>query len=59
MKINSDFNALWKSLLREAEIKKNDRFKQLMLSHENNKERLCRKLGVICIQDVARLAKKL
>lgn len=59
MKIKSDFNALWKSLMVEADLKKNLRFKALLLSHEHQKERLCRKLGVVCVQDVVRVGKTL
>jgi hypothetical protein len=43
----------------EADLKKDLRFKALLLSHEHNKERLCRKLGVVCVQDVVRVGKTL
>jgi len=53
-----DFQALWRMLVGVAEDAKNDRVKAILTNHSGKQEYICRKLGVICAADVARLAKK-
>jgi len=55
MRNEIDFNKLWKMALSQMERIQNPRYKSLFLNHEQNKERLCRKLGIVSAQDVVRL----
>lgn len=41
-----------------AEDTKNEQVKAILTNHSNKQEYICRKLGVVCAADVARLAKK-
>jgi hypothetical protein len=58
-KSNTDFNALWNMFYHEMIKISNDRYKALLKNHEGNKERICRKLGIVTPQDVHRLSKSI
>jgi hypothetical protein len=53
------FQSLWTMLMDAAEKNKNERFKAILANHSNRHEYICRKLGVVCAADVARITKKL
>lgn len=54
-----DFNKLWGLFLNEMKRISNDNYKIILLNNENNKERICRKLGVVSEQDILRIVKNL
>lgn len=54
-----NFEALWTMLLSAAVQGGNDRFTATIKNHSERKEYICRKLGVVCAVDVARIGQKL
>jgi hypothetical protein len=54
MKSDVDFNKLWRMTLTQVERIQNPRYKALLMNHEHNKEKVCRKLGIVSPPDVIR-----
>jgi hypothetical protein len=54
-----NFQALWRLMVGAAEQAGNTRFKAILTNHSDRQEYICRKFGVICAADIARLTKKL
>lgn len=51
----ANFGALWIRLMSIASKVGDDRMKAALMNHENKKERICRRLGVISEADVQRM----
>jgi hypothetical protein len=52
---NVNFGALWTRLMTMATKAEDDRMKSTLMNHENQKERICRRLGVVSEADVRRI----
>ena len=52
-----DFNKLWQMLFVAAQKPGHERRLSMLKNYETSKERICRKLGVINIDDVHRVIK--
>lgn len=56
-KTNINWNQLYSSFYHEMVRINQDRYLNLLKNHEFSKEKVCRKLGIVTMQDVIRLSR--
>ncbi len=51
----ADFKGLWTQLVVAADEAEDPRLKAVLMNHEDGRERICRRLGVVTDADVRRI----